>query len=147
MSVIHVLDFMVMNPIMVNLETPVKELAKLMKEKDIGSIILVKENKPYGIVTERDLVRRILAKDQDTLSSIGSDICSTPVITIKENEVIEEAIEKMIEYRIRRLVVVNDKCEVTGILTNDDIIYEIKRLSKELAYEYIMMTRSIRGHA
>jgi CBS domain-containing protein len=145
MSAICVVDFMVINPIMMRLETPVTELAKLMKEKNIGSIILVRENKPYGIVTERDLVRRVLATDKDQLSLVGSDICSKPVITISENETIEEAIEKMKDYNIRRLIVVNEGGDIIGILTCDDIIYNIERLSKELAYEYIIMSRSIRG--
>jgi len=57
----RVSDIMVTNPVMVSPETPVNEVAQLMKYRSVGSVILVKNNKPVGVVTERDLVRRVLA--------------------------------------------------------------------------------------
>jgi len=52
--------------------------------------------------------------------------------------------ELMKEYKIRRLVVVNDEDEVLGILTSDDIAFNIELISKELALEYIILSRNIR---
>jgi CBS domain-containing protein len=136
---------MVINPITANLKTTIIELAQMMKTYSIGSIILVEDNKPFGIVTERDLVWRIIASEKDYHTLNASDVSSRPVLTIFENEEIEHAIEYMKEHKVRRLVVVNENGEVSGILTSDDIAYNIKRLAKELAFEYVILSRNIRG--
>lgn len=125
-------------------ETSVVDVAKLMRDESIGSVIIVEDNKPIGIVTERDLVRRVLALGRDTSSLKASDICSKPVLTVSEYESIEDAVDFMKEYNIRRLVVVNGEGEVSGIVTTDDIGYNLRRLSEELAIEYISMSRRIR---
>jgi predicted transcriptional regulator len=65
-------------------------------------------------------------------------------LTISENSRVEEAMELMKEYKIRRLVVVNDDDEVSGIITSDDIAINIESISRELALEYITLSRSIR---
>jgi len=125
-------------------DASVVDVAKLMRDESIGSVIIVEDNKPIGIVTERDLVRRVLALGRDTSSLKASDICSKPVLTVSEYESIEDAVDLMKEYNIRRLVVVNGEGEVSGIVTTDDIGYNLRRLSEELAIEYISMSRRIR---
>ena len=125
-------------------DASVVDVAKLMRDESIGSVIIVEDNKPIGIVTERDLVRRVIALGRDTSSLKASDICSKPVLTVSEYESIEDAVDFMKEYNIRRLVVVNGEGEVSGIVTTDDIGYNLRRLSEELAIEYISMSRRIR---
>jgi CBS domain-containing protein len=144
MSLIQVSDFMVIKPVTMDPDTPLIEVAIKMRENRIGSLILVENNKPIGIITERDLVWRVVANSLDVNSLKASDVCSKPVLTISENSRVEEAMELMKEYMIRRLVVVNDDDEVSGIITSDDIAINIESISKELALEYITMSRSIR---
>jgi len=144
MSVIQVSDFMVTNPTIINPDAPLVEVAVKMRENRVGSLILVEENKPIGIITERDLVWRVVANGLDVYSLRASDVCSKPVLTISENSRVEEAMDLMKEYKIRRLVVVNDDEEVSGIITSDDIAVNIESISRELALEYITLSRNIR---
>ena len=144
MSIIQVSDFMVIKPVTIGPDVPLIEVAVKMRENRIGSLILVENNKSIGIITERDLVWRVVANGLDVNSLKASDLCSKPVLTISENSRVEEAMELMKEYKIRRLVVVNDEDEVLGILTSDDIAFNIESISKELALEYIILSRNIR---
>lgn len=125
-------------------ETSVVEVARLMRDRSIGSVILVEDSKPIGIVTERDLVRRVIAHGGDSNTLTASSICSKPVMTISELESIEDAVDFMKEFNIRRLVAVNREGKVSGIVTTDDIGYNLRRLSEELAIEYITMSRRIK---
>ncbi len=144
MSVIRVSDFMVFNPVTTGPDTPLVKVARLMRDNSISSVILTEDKKPYGIVTERDLVWRVVASGIDVNSLKASDVCSRPVLTVSEDEGIEDAIKMMKEYGVRRLVVLDGEGEVSGILTSDDIIYNVEALAKELALEYIVMSRNIR---
>lgn len=116
----------------------------MMRDRSIGSVILVEDSKPIGIVTERDLVRRVIAHGGDSNTLTASSICSKPVLTISELESVEDAVDFMKEFNIRRLVAVNREGKVSGIVTTDDIGYNLRRLSEELAIEYITMSRRIK---
>jgi CBS domain-containing protein len=74
-----------------------------------------------GIVTERDLVRKILAAGVDPSKVLMSDVMSTPLVTIGPEATVSEAAEKMSEYLIRRLVVVDDDGALVGLVTAGDI--------------------------
>ncbi|KON30653.1 hypothetical protein AC482_03365 [miscellaneous Crenarchaeota group-15 archaeon DG-45] len=140
----RVVDVMVGNPVTASPETSVADVARLMRDRSIGSVILVEDSRPEGIVTERDLVRRVLAQGRNPQATKASEICSKPVLTVSENEMLEDAVEFMKEFRIRRLVVVDGEGKVSGIVTTDDIGYNLRRLSEELAMEYITLSRRIR---
>jgi CBS domain-containing protein len=79
MSIIQVSDFMVIKPVTIDPDTPLIEVAIKMRENRIGSLILVENNKPIGIITERDLVWRVVANSLDINSLKASDVCSRPV--------------------------------------------------------------------
>jgi predicted transcriptional regulator len=145
MNFVHVMDFMVMNPVIIRPECPLIEAAQKMKQNHIGSVIITEDTKPIGILTERDIVWRVVADGKDINLLKVSDIYSTPVITISEDSHIEEAIELMREYGIRRLVVTNCEGVISGILTSDDIVMNIESVSRELALEYLTLSRNIRG--
>jgi len=134
-------EVMVKDPIRVEPATPVRELARLMRDKAIGSIILVEDDKPVGIVTERDLVRRVLASDQNPDTIKALDICTKTVISTSPLADVSVAVDIMNDYNIRRIVVVDDRSgKVVGILTTDDIWQNFRRMSEELAIKY-MITR------
>jgi len=112
-----------------------------MHEKGISSVILVTNGKPIGIVTERDLVHRVLALGKDPKKLMAGDICSKPVIAVSHHCEVEDAVETMNEHKIRRLVVVDDLDHVSGILTTDDVGYNLKSMSEELAIKYLSLTK------
>ena len=146
MTIIKVSDYMVETPVTVSPLTPVLLVARLMKEKRIGSIIIEKDMLPLGIITERDLVWRVISEEKDVYALQAVDICSKPVVTIGENLFIEDAVALMKRHKIRRLVVVNRDGLISGILTSDDILDNFEAFSKEQALDFIKISKSLRGH-
>ena len=103
----------------------VQELAIKMKDKNVSSLIVVDSfDKSKGLVTERDLVRKICVKDVCTSKVIIKEIVSLPLITINANESPSTAIDIMLQYNIRHLLVVDDETEINqpiGIVTPRDL--------------------------
>jgi CBS domain-containing protein len=135
-------NLMVRNPIVAGLDSSVLELAKIMTVKRIGSVIIIDDGKPVGIVTERDLVRRVLAEGLDSASIRASSICSKPVISCSMFADLEDAVDIMKDYTIRRIVVIDDDQRLVGILTFDDIVANLKELSEELAMKFLVFSRA-----
>lgn len=114
-------------------------LARNMKEKGRGSVVVTKYvtdsaghktgSTPLGIVTERDIVRRVVAESKDPNSTIAYDIMSKPLITVGPEATIYDAALIMTKYRIRRLPIVRDNT-LLGIITSSDLarrMYEENR--------------------
>jgi signal-transduction protein with cAMP-binding, CBS, and nucleotidyltransferase domain len=103
----------------------VQEVAIKMKDKNISSLIVVDSfGKSKGLVTERDLVRKICIKDVYTSKVIIKEIVSLPLVTINPNELPSTAIDIMLQHNIRHLVVVDDSMEINkpiGIVTPRDL--------------------------
>ncbi len=144
MSYIRIGDFMKKEPVITDPDITISDAARMMSHNSIGSLILVQDEKPYGIVTERDLVRRVIATGKDPETVKVSEVCSMPVLTMAEDDALEDAIDMMRAHKIRRIVIVNREGKVSGVLTTDDLGYNIKRMSEELAYEYIALSQRIR---
>jgi CBS domain-containing protein len=105
----------------------IKTVCKLMYENDIGSIVIVKRtvddaNKPVGIITERDIVRQIGLLELFVVQAPIRQIMSTPLVTIGPNNPIRDAIEIMQVKKIRRLVVIDDREKMVGIITIKDVL-------------------------
>ncbi len=77
-------EVMIRNPVMVGPMTPVRELARLVRDGRFSSIILTKNDRPVGIITERDLVWRVLASGRDPDSLTALDVSSKPVAAVSE---------------------------------------------------------------
>lgn len=108
----------------------IKTVCKLMYENDIGSIVIVKRtvddaNKPVGIITERDIVRQIGLSELFVVQAPIRQIMSTPLVTIGPNNPIIDAIEIMQLKKIRRLVVIDDREKMIGIITIKDALKEM----------------------
>ena len=140
MQVLSISDIMIKMPITISPVTKVDEVARVLRNNKISSVILVTNGKPVGIVTERDLVHRVLAADKESRNLMAADICTAPVITVSIHTSIEDAVAKMIDHKIRRLVV-TDKDQVIGIVTADDIGYNLKRISEALAVKYLSLIK------
>jgi CBS domain-containing protein len=100
-------------------ERSVREIAEMMRERNVGSVVLIEEQRPVGFLTDRDLTVSVLADGRD-LGDHAADHASTPVITANAEMQVEEAAELMVRHGVRRLVIVDGE-RLIGILTLDDI--------------------------
>ena len=100
--------------------TPVRQVAELMRDRNVGSVVLADEaDRPVGIVTDRDLTIGVLAGAGEPATPV--ERCATcPVVTGEEDMELEEAAALMVGHRIRRLPVVEAE-RLVGIVTLDDI--------------------------
>jgi CBS domain-containing protein len=123
---------MVSNVVTITPENTLYEAARIMGEKRIGSLIVMKYKTPVGIITERDLLREVVDKEialeKDWLAGGASikeekveQIMSYPLITISRKFSIKEAAQMMIERKIRRLAV-TESGKLVGIVTSADLI-------------------------
>ena len=108
------------NVISLDSSNTIKDAASKMDEFNVGCVIITKDNTPVGIITERDFVKRIAAKNKD-LSGPLSDVMSSPLTTINSDETVWEAAEKMKQNRIHKLPVLDDN-KVSGIITTTDLV-------------------------
>jgi CBS domain-containing protein len=100
-------------------ERSVREIAEMMRERNVGSVVLIEEQRPVGFLTDRDLTVSVLADGRD-LGDHAADHASSPVITANAEMQVEEAAELMVRHGVRRLVIVDGE-RLIGILTLDDI--------------------------
>jgi CBS domain-containing protein len=100
-------------------ERTVREIAEMMRERNVGSVVLIEDQRPVGFLTDRDLAVSVLADGRD-LGDHAADHASSPVITANAEMQVEEAAELMVRHAVRRLVIV-DGDRLTGIITLDDI--------------------------
>ncbi len=111
------------SPVITSLEQDnIEHVAKLMSTKNIGGVIITdKENNPVGIITERDIVKRVTAKNLVPKEVKAKDVMSSPVVTVNPDVDINEVARKMSKLDIRRLAVMN-KGKLEGIVASKDIV-------------------------
>jgi CBS domain-containing protein len=102
-------------------ETPLRKAIKIMDEFNIGSLPVVENDKPVGVLTERDILRRVVAKDVDVDKKTVADIMTKNPVTIQHDASILEATRMMSENNFRRLLVVKNG-KLIGVATAKDII-------------------------
>jgi len=134
---IRVKDAMTRSPIEVSQDISIYECAKLMKEKDIGSVLVKKGKELTGILTEEDLVYKVVAEAKNVKKTKVKDIMVTRLIVIEPNKDIYNALIKMSNNNIRRLPVV-EKNKLVGILTMKDILKIEPELFEIIANRYIL---------
>jgi CBS domain-containing protein len=125
-------DFMTTNVITIGVNETALYAAKLMHQQDVGDLVVMEGNVPKGIVTERDLVRRVMALKKPLETKV-SEIMTNPLITIEDNASLRDAARKMVKYKIRRLPVTKNTVLV-GIIVASDFAKHVskKTLSEEL---------------
>ena len=126
-------DLMTKRTLTIGLENTISEAAQLMSQKGVGDLIVVDHEMPVGIVTERDFVRRIVAKGRPYDTKV-SDVMTKPLITISPNASLKEAARKMVKHRIRRLPVLKSH-KLVGILVVSDFA---RHLGKKTLTEGIL---------
>lgn len=115
-------EWMQKDVVMVDEGTKVIEVAKLMGKMRIGSVIVTRDGKAYGIFTERDFLSKVVP--EEGFDNPVRNYVSTPIITVSPDYTIYEASKIMADMKVRRLVVVeNDK--IVGIFTSSDLVRAI----------------------
>ena len=118
-------DIMTKEIIMIDGTDTALEAAKLMTEKGISSLFVVKDAVPVGIVTERDFIKKICAKDLPIAKVTVSEIMSKILTTADPETPIEVAVQRMVNHKIRRLPIM-DGGKIVGIITVTDLAKHLR---------------------
>ena len=116
----QVRDIMQKNVITIQENKSALDAAKLISEKDISFLVIVKDDKPIGVITERDFVRKISAQDKQVSLIPLSEIMSYKFRWVEPSTEIEDAVQKMLNHNIRRLIVLEDE-KLVGVITQTDL--------------------------
>jgi CBS domain-containing protein len=116
-------ELMTPNPVALPGTASVHEAARAMRDAQIGDVIVIENNQVCGIVTDRDIVVRILAETRDPATTTLADICSHSIVTVTPTESVEEAVRLMRTHAIRRVPVV-DGGQAVGIVSLGDLAVE-----------------------
>ncbi|MBS7648412.1 MAG: CBS domain-containing protein [Candidatus Bathyarchaeia archaeon] len=115
-------DVMTSPVVTVDENSSADEAARLMRDNNIGCVIVsTRDGKPIGMITERDLVIRVVAENIQPNRVMAKDIMSAPLITINADKTISEAAREMNRHNIRRLAVMY-KGQLVGIISSKDIL-------------------------
>ncbi|MEM0440264.1 MAG: CBS domain-containing protein [Candidatus Caldarchaeum sp.] len=114
-------DIMTQDVVTVSPETTVYTAARIMAQAEVGSVVVTVGEKPVGIITERDLVRKVLAAGLSPRRTTVKQVMSSPVVVVGERTSVEEAVSIMAKNKIRRLLVVSDE-KLVGIVTATDVV-------------------------
>ena len=116
-------EVMTRDPITVDKQTTLAEVAKHMRDSDIGSLIVTDEGSAAGIVTDRDIVVRAVADGQDPTSTTVGQVATPNAVTLTPDQSVDDAIDVVREHNVRRVPVVQDGRPV-GIVSIGDLAIE-----------------------
>jgi CBS domain-containing protein len=102
-------------------DTRIPEVARLMRDEDIGSTPVVENDRLIGIVTDRDIVTRIVAEDKDPRAVTARDAMSPKILYCFDDQSVEDVLENMGGNQIRRLPVVNRDKRLVGVVSLGDL--------------------------
>ncbi|MBQ0889287.1 CBS domain-containing protein [Streptomyces sp. RM72] len=119
----YVRDVMTGDPVTVEPLTSVTAVARLMRDRDLGAVLVTEGDRLRGLVTDRDLVVRAVAGGGDPEQTTVAGACSDDVVTVRSDEELDHAVRLMREHAVRRLPVVDDGRPV-GIVSLGDLAME-----------------------
>ena len=114
-------DIMAVNVVTMPPDASILQVSKSMTEMDIGSVIIADKDRPVGIITESDIVRRVIAEEKDTTTTSAADIMSSPIIHVEPGTGLTDAMRVMAKSNIRRVAVLKNN-SLAGIITSRDIL-------------------------
>jgi CBS domain-containing protein len=117
----HVRDVMTPNPVCVSEKDSVRDAARIMKEKDTGVVPVVDGRKIIGLVTDRDIVVRLIADGRDPASCRVNEVMTKSVSKVRDDATVDEALKLMSSAEVRRVPVVDQSDELVGIVSIGDI--------------------------
>ena len=122
-----VAEHMTATPVTIDARESVRHAAELMRSRNIGDVVVTDNGEVVGLVTDRDLVVRVLATG-DSPDSQVREACSTDLVTVRPDDDVEKAEHLMREKAVRRAPVMKDK-ELVGIVSIGDLAIDLDRRS------------------
>ncbi len=117
-------------------EDPVISVVKKMIDQDIGMLVVVEDNlskKPIGILSDRDILNRIVLKKADAAKITAEQIATKKIISIVETASINEATTLMKKNKVKKLVVLDSMDNLVGIISQSDVVKQFISISEQLA--------------
>jgi len=127
-------------------DAPVLELARTMRDEELGDLVVEEDRKPVGIVTDRD-VAMALAEHGDVSGLTAEDVMTPDPVTIHEDATAVDLPARMAEGRVRRIPVVDDDGDLVGIATLDDVVATAGEMLKDVATVIESQSREYRPEA
>ena len=130
-------DVCIRDVVVASRETTAREAARLMSENHVGNLVVVEDiggrRVPVGIITDRDIVRNVVAEALDASVFTLEDLAARDLVTVREDQGVFECIQQMRINGIRRMPVVDSKGGLVGIISLDDLIQLLAEEMSELA--------------
>ena len=119
-------DVMSERPRGVSPETTVQEVAEVMAQEDVGSVPVLEGDRLHGIVTDRDIAVRAVAKGKDPRGMPVREITTRELVTVGPDEDLADALQLMASYQVRRIPVVDEDARLIGVVAQADVALEAK---------------------
>ena len=114
-------DVMTSNPVCVSERDTIREVARIMAREDTGVVPVVDGKKVIGMITDRDIVVRLVAEGKDPANAHVNEAMTKTVRAVKEDDTVNDALNVMSSSQVRRVPVVNDRNEIVGIVSMKDV--------------------------
>src|SRR6266850_3764573 len=140
-------DVMTPNPVCCSPETPLDQVARLMRQNNCGEIpILDSTDRPIGVITDRDIVCRVVADGKNPTAYTAETCMSESVVTVPADAPLEEVIAAMERHQIRRVPVVDEQGCCTGIIAQADVAWtgpqrKVAELVREVSRDTVTPSR------
>jgi CBS domain-containing protein len=132
-------DVMTVNPAVCTPDTPLERVARLMVQHDCGEIpVIDREDRPVGVVTDRDIICRLVAEGKNPLAYTAEFCMSQPALTVSFDASLEDVLSLMEKHQIRRVPVVDQQGACVGIISQADLAWtgeerEVAQLVREVS--------------
>ncbi len=130
-SMIAVSELMTRAVVKVTPDESLKKVVELMAKSSISCVVVVKGKSPVGLITERDILKKVVLKNKSIARTKTRAIMTSPIVTVKPETEFHQAGELMKKKHIRHLAVVNDNNELIGLITQTDIANETHNIHKK----------------
>jgi signal-transduction protein with cAMP-binding, CBS, and nucleotidyltransferase domain len=111
---------------------PLKKVAKLMEKQNVGAVVVAQDNRPIGIVTDRDLALAVCVRGKSPDEHV-QEVMTCPVSTINKDEGVYAATQQLMEQAVRRLPVVDENGDAIGLVSLDDLLLLLSRELQNMA--------------
>ncbi|HEY8982761.1 MAG TPA: CBS domain-containing protein [Streptomyces sp.] len=120
----HVRDVMTESPVSVEPVASVAAVARVMRDENVGAVLVAEEDRLRGLVSDRDLVVRVLAEGGDPERISVAEACSEHLVTVGPDDELRRAVQVMREHAVRRVPVVDGERHVVGVVALADLAIE-----------------------
>jgi CBS domain-containing protein len=118
----------------VEVDVPIAKVAQTMRRKNVGCVVVCEKGRPVGVITEWDIMKKVVEKNREPKRFSARDVMSAPLISVKKDTDAVEALRLMVKKKIRRLPVVEGD-RLLGIVTLVDlfsVLQEDKKIATEI---------------